>query len=162
VIAGDIFDYRATFPAQAIIGDFTGKDAALYREVPIDWVITNPPFKAAEAFIAEALETARRGVAMLVRTSFLESAGRYDRLFKTRQPSGILQFAERVPMHKGRLTATGSTATAYCWLIWFSSDPPGITQFNWIPPCRARLERPGDYINPGEAADRGPLFGGKT
>ena len=42
----------------------------------------------------------------------------------------------------------GSTATAYAWLVWEKSETgllPTTTQFGWIPPCRARLERPGDY-----------------
>jgi hypothetical protein len=46
-------------------------------------------------------------------------------------------------MVKGRLTADGSTATAYCWLLWMR-DVPG-TKLVWIPPCRKQLERPEDY-----------------
>ncbi len=30
----------------------------------VDWVITNPPFRAAEAFVAEGLRVARVGVAV--------------------------------------------------------------------------------------------------
>jgi hypothetical protein len=37
-----------------------------------DWIITNPPFRLAERFITHALTLADIGVAMLVRTSFLE------------------------------------------------------------------------------------------
>ena len=161
---GDIFDYSATWPGQHIVADFTGSDTELYTATGgLDWVITNPPFKVAEQFIDIACRMACRGVGMLVRSAFLEGVGRHDRLFSKNPPSRILQFCERVPMHKGRLTATGSTATSYCWLVWIDGDFVGDepqTTFHWIPPCRARLERPGDYINPGEAADRGPLFGG--
>ena len=35
----------------------------------VDWVITNPPFRLGEAFILKSLKVARRGVAMLTRTS---------------------------------------------------------------------------------------------
>src|SRR5690242_20307770 len=38
-----------------------------------DWVITNPPFRLAEEFILRALTVARKGVAILARTVFLES-----------------------------------------------------------------------------------------
>jgi hypothetical protein len=48
-------------------------------------------------------------------------------------------------MHKGKLSANGSTATAYCWLIWRNNDQSGQTRFDWIPPCRKRLERKEDY-----------------
>jgi hypothetical protein len=68
-----------------------------------DWVITNPPFRLGEDFTLLALKLARRGVAMLTRTVFIESVGRYDRLFSVNQPSHVAQFTERVPMVKGRL-----------------------------------------------------------
>ena len=89
---------------------------------------------------------------MIVRAAFLEGKGRYDRLFSAHQPSRILQFTERVVMHKGKLSEKGSTATAYCWIIW---HPPSVgrvarpsARFSWIAPCRKRLERAGDYPSP--------------
>lgn len=80
---------------------------------------------------------------MIVRTSFLEGVGRYQNLFSTNPPSIVAQFSERVPMVKGRLTATGSTATSYCWLVWVKGATG--TKLVWIPPCRKALERDGDY-----------------
>lgn len=77
------------------------------------------------------------------RTSFLEGVGRYENLFSKNQPSIVAQFSERVPMVKGRLTATGSTATSYCWLVWIKGA--GSTKLVWIPPCRKKLERHEDY-----------------
>lgn len=108
-----------------------------------DWVITNPPFRLAEEFIHMARSRARDGVAMLVRSAFLESVGRHERLFSRTPPSLIAQFSERVPMVKGRCLQDATTATAYCWLVWVR-DVPG-TAFGWIPPCRKQLERAGDY-----------------
>lgn len=115
-----------------------------WAEMP-DWIITNPPFLLAERFIETSLRRAKRGVAMLVRTSFLESVGRYQRLFNVTPPHVVAQFVERVPMFKGRLDPTGSTATAYCWLIWWIGATRGAPRFRWIAPCRKRLERAGDY-----------------
>ena len=114
-----------------------------FEFVAVDWVITNPPFRLAEQFIERAFKLSLEGVAVIVRTSFLESVGRHTRLFNQNPPSIIAQFAERVPMVKGRLTATGSTATSYCWLVWMMGEEG--TRFQWIPPCRKKLERPGDY-----------------
>jgi len=118
-----------------------------------DWIITNPPFRLGEQFVSTALERADTGVAMLVRTAFLESANRFDGsgpkgdgvgLFEPNPPTEILQFVERVPMFKGRLDRHGSSATAYCWLVWRKGAPTG-TRFHWIAPCRKRLERDADY-----------------
>lgn len=117
--------------------------AVKWSEADIDWIIANPPFRLAEQFIARALEIATEGVAMIVRTSFLEGVGRYENLYSKRPPSIVAQFSERVPMVKGRLTATGSTATSYCWLVWLQGVT--TTKLVWIPPCRKKLERPEDY-----------------
>lgn len=109
-----------------------------------DWIITNPPFRLGEQFARHAIDQSRRGAALIVRTAFLESGGRFRNLFAPFPPSDILQFTERVPMHKGRLEQFGSTATAYCWIVWRKYAPAG-TRFHWIAPCRKRLERAGDY-----------------
>jgi hypothetical protein len=74
-----------------------------YEADSLDWVITNPPFNLAERFIVRSLKIARRGVAMLTRTIFIESVGRYEHLFRNNPPSRVAQLTERVPMVEGRL-----------------------------------------------------------
>lgn len=124
----------------------------------VDWVITNPPFRLAEQFIETAMVTARVGVAMMVRSAFLEGEGRAGRLFGSCPPAYVLQFVERVVLLEHRLIRRGavdpfhaksgskaSSATAYCWLIWLAPYGPTDTRLRWIPPSCARLERPGDY-----------------
>jgi len=138
VYCSDVQDYGADFEVR----DFL-KPADRVRD--FDWIITNPPFVHAEAFAHCALEYARVGVALLVRMPFLETIGRYERLYKTRRPHLILQMVERLPMVRGRCLKDASTATAYCWLVWLVDQPVGHTEFDWIAPCRARLEREGDY-----------------
>lgn len=135
VEASDVHDYGAGFP----VADY------LWGPLPAvtDWTITNPPFRLAEQFIERARQTSRLGVAMIVRAAFLEGQGRFERLFSQNPPAFVLQFTERVVMHKGRLAPEGSTATAYAWLVWV--DGTGPTQLRWIAPCRKRLERAGDY-----------------
>lgn len=134
VVASDIHDYGAGFPVQDYL---FGPSPSL-----TDWTITNPPFRLAEQFIDRALGCSRH-VAVLVRSAFLEGIGRYQNLFKDQPPSHVLQFTERVVIHRGKLSEKGSTATAYCWLVW--QHTRGSTSFEWIEPCRRRLERPGDY-----------------
>ena len=110
---------------------------------PVDFTITNPPFKLAEQFINRMAETSRQGYAVIVRSAFLEGVGRYERLFSINPPAYVLQFTERVVMHKSKVTADGSTATAYCWLVWLPGE--NDTRLRWIAPCRRRFEREGDY-----------------
>lgn len=112
-----------------------------------DWVITNPPFRLAEGFIQRGLEIAREGVAMLTRTVFIESIGRYERLFNVLPPTHFAQFTERVPMVKGRVDRKASTATGYAWLVW-KKPTSDRTELVWVPPCRKRLERANDYDYP--------------
>lgn len=145
VHASDIHDYSAEWPDQERVVDFLfpGSESPHQAAVGVDWIITNPPFRLASEFIRRAFELRPRGVAVIVRTAFLESVGRYEELFSKNPPSFVAQFTERVPMVKGRLTTTGSTATAYCWLVWMEGEEG--TQFCWIPPCRKNLERASDY-----------------
>ncbi len=141
--ASDIFDY-----GYGKVADFL---SAPYAVNSVDWVITNPPFNAAEQFVERARQVARRGVAILARTVFIESVGRFERLFKPTPPACFAQFVERVPMVKGRLDRKASTATGYAWFIWteeHTSDPELV----WIPPCRKALERDTDYEAPANRA----------
>ena len=142
VKASDVHDYGFGFG----VSDFLNT-----RTTKTDWTITNPPFNRAEAFIEKALESSTRGVAMIVRNAFVESVGRYERLFSQRPPTDILQFSERVPMTKGTYDAKVSSAIAYSWLVWRLDTPAEHTRFHWIAPCRKRLERPSDLILPAPA-----------
>jgi hypothetical protein len=137
VRSADVFDY-----GYGKVEDFLTTD---YPNGYCDWIITNPPFRLAEDFIQKSLPMARRGVAVLVRTVFLESVGRYERIFSKTPPSSVAQFVERVPMVKGRLDAKASTATGYAWIVWEKSCI-SFPQMRWIPPCRKQLEKDDDYV----------------
>ena len=69
VLASDIYAY----------GYGTAPHDFLYDD-PLttpDWIITNPPFSIACEFTLRALQLASSGVAMLVRTQWIEGIGRY-------------------------------------------------------------------------------------
>ncbi len=131
-----------------------------------DWVIMNPPFKPAAQFLSVAMDRARSGVAMLLRTSWSEGAERYREIFEPHPPAYELQFSQRVVMLQGRLIqegakdpfnldpATGlprkaSSATSYAWFIWLRDDYTRAwltdTRKRWVAPIRKALERAGDY-----------------
>ena len=131
VAASDIFDYGYGEKL-----DFL-KESAPAELIPADepdWIITNPPFgDKGEAFVLRALELAQLGVAMFFRLQWLETIGRYEHVFSKFPPKIIAQFAERVPLHKGRWEPQGATATAYLWIVWLK-ERPSATEFLWIPP----------------------------
>jgi hypothetical protein len=132
----DIADY-----GQDRIADFLSKDV----EQECDFIITNPPFNLAEEFVIKALSMTRKLVAVFARTQFMEGIGRYERLFKPNPPTIIAQFSERVPIVKGRLSATASTATSYAWFVWRTDQNNDQTQLVWIPPSRRIFEKNADY-----------------
>lgn len=142
----DVHDYGQ---GRAGVHDFLMPFRPAGLDGDIDWIITNPPFRLAGEFVHRALDEARTGVAMLVRTTFLEGAGRFESLFSRAVPEWILQFCERVPMLRARLDEKASSATAYCWIVWVQPTKGlGVSNFPafvWIPPCRRQLERLGDY-----------------
>lgn len=162
--ASDVFDYRPEWmfledDEQQALGDFTteGLLPLGIKGDQVDWVITNPPFRLAHAFIQRALAVSGIGCAVLVRTAFLEGGTRYRELFSQTPPTMIAQFAERIILTKGIVRDPAklywdidakkwkrpTTATAYCWLVWVH----GMRRqpFDWIPPCRFRMERAKDY-----------------
>lgn len=143
VIATDIHDYSAdgrSPPGWAGVQDFLAADAA----TDADWFFANPPFaEKAELFTLKMIEAARAGVAVFARVQWLDTIGRYERLFSAHPPTLMAFFAERVNLCKGRWDPEGSTATFYMWLVW-QKDAPRLPPM-WIPPGqRVGLTYPDD------------------
>lgn len=136
VDALDVHDYGSGYRQEDYL---FGEDM-----LEVDWTFMNPPFRLAEQFIAKALRESRVGIAVLVRSSFTESVGRYESLYCKTPPDYVFQYVERVPMVKGRYDPKASTATSYCWLVWLRHGD-GDTRLRWIAPCRKQLERREDY-----------------
>lgn len=136
VVATDVFDYSGGDPSRLPLGWWRTLDALDPTETTpaVDWIITNPPFKIAEQFASRLLPLASCGLALLVRSVWLEGTGRYERLFRPTPPALIAQFSERVPMTKGRWDPDASTATSYSWVIWLKEPIDVEPIFTWIPP----------------------------
>jgi hypothetical protein len=135
VHSSDIHNY-----GYGCVSDFLLSDP----DIKYDWLITNPPFNLAESFIRKGLSKVKVGLAVLVRTMFIEGVGRHTRLFSEKPPTIVAQFSERVPIVKGRLDANASSATGYAWLVW-KTDSQDQTRLMWVPPCRKMLEKVTDY-----------------
>ncbi|HVK81972.1 MAG TPA: hypothetical protein VM915_15330 [Verrucomicrobiae bacterium] len=148
VIASDVHDYGIG----AEIGSFVGRGPDVITSQPADWIITNPPFNLAEEFFERARVEAR-GVALLVRTTWLESKERFEKIFAQHPPNVVALFSERVPMVKGRWNPKASTATSYAWVIWRAGSMAPGTRLVWIPPGqKQRLTLGSDYANFAEQA----------
>jgi hypothetical protein len=139
VYASDIHDYGF-----GEVGDFL--DPGLGRTwSPPDrpaMIITNPPFNLAVEFAERALSIASMGVALLLRSVWIEGVER-GRFFDRHPVTYLAPFAERVPMVKGRLDRKASSATAYSWFVWIHGDRG--ERLRRIPPCRRDLDRDFDW-----------------
>ena len=123
------------------VEDFLARDG----EGGFDFVITNPPYKMAEAFFFQGMKIARRGVALLVRDQWMASIGRYDRIFSKTPPTDVAIFSKHISATKGKVIRTGSCMLGHVWLYWDKTDsvrnPP-----SWLAPTISKtLEKPGDY-----------------
>lgn len=169
VQASDIHDHG--YARQFAVFDFLTNEAFVGA---VDWVITNPPFGTAAEFVRLGLQRARRGVAILCRTQWLESAGRYD-LFYGGEPLSVLApFVERVSMNLGVWDPKAGLATSYAWFIWIKPEAlptaamavPAISACTPIilpigPGTKARLTHADDARRFGAKADA-PLFEGRA
>ena len=77
VFSSDIYDYG--------YGDVCDFLSINKNNMRYDWVITNPPFNKAKEFIEKSLAISNIGVAILARTTFLESINRYKDIFILRR-----------------------------------------------------------------------------
>lgn len=117
-----------------------------------DWIVTNPPFKAANQFLRLGLRRARRGVALLLPLRYLEGKGRYRPLFGAEPLTRFAVFSERLPMTLGRWNPEAKTATGYAWFFWMKGAspmppigiPPGTHDRLWKSEDAARYGRPTD------------------
>jgi hypothetical protein len=114
-------------------GQAGGRDFLLEFEPPpdCDTIITNPPFKVADAFVAHALNLVPR-VVMLLRLAFLESERRRSIL----EGCGLARvhvFRKRLPMmHRaGWEGRKANSGMAFGWFVW-ERDHPGPTIINRI------------------------------
>lgn len=159
----DVFDYGGLDGVGSFVG--VGPDVVEGPRNRPDWIITNPPFNLAVEFVERALDEALVGVAVLVRTAWLEGVERHELIFRTHPPAVVAPFVERVPMVKGKWDPDASTATAYAWFVWrrmYGRLTPWAreTKLDWIPPgCRVALTKPGDrtkFAAPNDEAEIEP------
>ena len=95
--------------------DFLADD---YPIEEADIIIMNPPYATLEPFLIRALEIAQDKLIVLCRTQVLEGVSRYKNIFSKNPPTDVYQYIDRIQCWKNGEKPTGSSAQAYCWLVW--------------------------------------------
>lgn len=91
--------------------------------MPVDLIVTNPPFSLSMEFLTKSLSEAQT-VVYLLRLNYLGSAERKT-FWKQNQPTHLYVLSNRPSF-----TGLGTDATEYAWFVWDRGqlfiDPPGI------------------------------------
>lgn len=133
VLASDLVDYAS--PDQDERWDFL-----MERSLPanVEAIVTNPPFKNAEEFVAHALSLCPK-VIILARLAFMESERRRP-ILDSGHLARVHVFRNRLPMmHRaGRGIAEArkdgnSSAIAYAWFVWdrHHAGPTELHRLSW-------------------------------
>jgi hypothetical protein len=128
VLASDLVDYGE--PTH-----FVRRDFLMERKAPdgCEAIVTNPPFRLADQFVAHALELCPR-VVMLLRLAFLESVRRRG-ILEDRGLARVHVFRDRLPrMHRdGWDGPRASSTTAYAWFVWdrAHTGPTELHRISW-------------------------------
>ena len=124
-------------------------------------LIANPPYKLVNKFIKKALssKTLQKHV-WLVRLHFLESARRYEGVFKDNPPQRVYVFPMRMQVSTwGIEKSPYGGMIPYCWVIWdkvLDADcdtNQGQTLLNWFDPARVAYLQ----LNPDKCAFKGNM-----
>lgn len=155
VLATDLVDYAS--PHQ----DNAGWDFLMERSLPlgIGAIVTNPPFKNVEPFVAKALDLCPR-VVMLLRLAFLESERRRP-ILDSGQLARVHVFRKRLPMmHRaGWEGRHANSGMAFAWFVWDRAHK-GATELRRL--SWESAENPEPSASPSPAAsDTSPGIAGK-
>lgn len=128
VIATDLVDY-------GLDNSGSGIDFLMERTLPdgVGAIVTNPPYKLANEFVAHALDLCPR-VIMLLRLAFLESERRRP-ILDTGHLARVYVFRNRLPMmHRdGWEGKRAGNAVAFAWYSWDRnhSGPTELRRISW-------------------------------
>jgi hypothetical protein len=128
VIGSDLVDYGRP-------DCFWRRDFLMERKVPdgCEGIVTNPPYKLVEQFVAHALELSPL-VVMLLRLAFYESERRCA-ILEDCGLKQILCFRKRLPMmhRRGWDGRKANSGMAFAWFVWDRSHtgPTTIERISW-------------------------------
>lgn len=109
-------------------------DFLMERHLMAPEIITNPPFKMAEAFVRHALDLGASKVAMMLRLAWLEGSQR-KQLFESTPLARVHVASRRLSMSRGGTDAGGGGGSmiAFAWFVWDRShtSAPELSWFDW-------------------------------
>jgi hypothetical protein len=104
-----------------------------------DWVITNPPFHYAEAFVRHAATLQLDGFAFLLKSQYWHSMKR-NRLFFDIRPTFVLPLSWRPDFLFG--TKSGSPTMEVLWTVWIDRhDEPTVYEPLLRPESRSKMDQ---------------------
>lgn len=129
VTSSDLIDY-----GYKNSGTLDFLDRSFKPETKFNCVVTNPPFKLAQAFCERGLEVSDGKVAMLCRLLFL--AGKKRAGFFAKTPlARVWVFPGRINFNRDNeeryASGTGGMID-YCWLVW-EHGHVGSPELKWLP-----------------------------
>ena len=129
VVAADLVDYGE-------LEQQSGRDFLMESRLPegVEAIVTNPPYKLADQFVAHALDLCPR-VIMLLRLAFFESVRR-THILENRGLARVHVFRKRLPMmHRdGWEGRKGNSGMAFAWFVWDRAHigPAMLHRIDWI------------------------------
>lgn len=134
-ISEELKRYGYTVWSTDLIDRGYGDEFLDFLQSPIYWegdIITNPPYRYAQRFIEEALNSIQDGrkVAMFLRLQFLEGVGR-GKLFDANPPIRVWVSRSRLGCPKNGDMNHISKAVAFAWFIW-EKGYRGYPEIRWF------------------------------
>jgi hypothetical protein len=131
VYASDLVDYGYPDAESAV-------DFLMERSAPlgVGAIVTNPPFKLGNRFVAHAIALGVPKVVMLLRIQFLES-GRRAAILDNGLLARVYPFSNRLPMmHRAGWEGPRATsAMSFAWFVWEADHrgPAALRRISWEP-----------------------------
>ena len=109
------------------------RDFLLEQELLAPAIVTNPPFKLADSFVAKAFDFGANYVAIFQRLAFLEGARRHQCLYKNNPPTRVWVFSKRLTLWRGDEESPGKGgAIPFAWFVWQRPAGGAGTHLGWI------------------------------
>ena len=113
---------NCSFCGDAARRDFWESVRDVMFEERLDWAITNPPFNVAAQIVPLAYEFADRGIAMLLRLSYLEPTEDRGAWLNEHPPTSM------IVLPRISFTGNGKTDSVTCaWMVWEKDKTGTIT-----------------------------------
>jgi hypothetical protein len=99
-------------------------------------LVTNPPYNIAEEILSHAFRITDGKICLLLRLSFLESEGRYRKIYTIEPPTTVWVFAQRLSMYHADYEGENGGTTCFAWFVWDMRAGGAPTILRWLAPIK--------------------------